>query len=148
VAARFRPGIAAAAQRGARTPLADVGLGKEAVREVARLWALPTWDKPAMACLSSRIAYGIEITAGRLTRVERTEASLRRLLSGRGEGNIRVRDLGDRVRLEVDPGLVAAVSRDARVTDLISRAGFSGLPVSVEKFRSGSMNELPSRRST
>src|ERR1700712_5109404 len=95
--AGFRPGIAAAAERGAATPLLDVGLTKQQVRAASRAWGLPTWDKPAAACLSSRIAYGIEITTAGLARVERAEASLRSALEAAGHRvtDLRVRDLGD-----------------------------------------------------
>src|SRR6185437_10425161 len=112
VAAGFRPGIRAAAERGARTPLADAGLDKAAVRDLALHWGLSTWDKPAAACLSSRIAYGVGITPHRLARVERAEAAARKVL---GAHDLRVRDLGDRVRLEVDAHLVAAAKADAAV---------------------------------
>ncbi|MFI6542822.1 ATP-dependent sacrificial sulfur transferase LarE [Streptomyces prunicolor] len=140
--AGFRPGIGAAAERGARTPLADAGLDKAAVRAVARLWSLPTWDKPAMACLSSRIAYGLTITESRLARVERAESAVRDLLVDRGRGNVRVRDLGGSVRLEVDRELVDEVRGDPRVTRAVRTAGFEGVPMSVEVFRSGSMNSM------
>ena len=76
--AGFRPGIRAAAERGAITPLRDAGLTKEQVREASRRWGLPTWDKPAAACLSSRVAYGVEVTPHRLARVERAEAAVPR----------------------------------------------------------------------
>ena len=140
VAAGFRPGIRAAAERGARTPLADAGLDKQAVRDIARQWGLSTWDKPAAACLSSRIAYGIGITPNRLARVERAEAATRRILDG--VHNLRVRDLGDSVRLEVDAHAVAVAQRDPAVRKAIDDAGFAGAPFVVEAFRSGSMNEL------
>ncbi|WP_167828681.1 ATP-dependent sacrificial sulfur transferase LarE [Streptomyces sp. MZ04] len=140
---RFRPGIAAAAERGARTPLADAGLGKSAVRAVARLWSLPTWDKPAMACLASRIAYGIEVTPNRLARVERAEIAVRRLLGPAGKGNVRVRDLDTSVRIEVDRESLPAVLRDPRLAEAVREAGFGELPVAVHEFRSGSMNHLP-----
>lgn len=143
VAAGFRPGIRAAAERGARTPLADLQLDKAAVRAIARHWGLPTWDKPAAACTASRIAYGITVTRDRLARVERAEAAVRRSLGARGHRvrDLRVRDLGDAVRLEVDPELVRPASRDTQVLDAIRGAGFRGAPVRVEAFRSGSMNE-------
>lgn len=140
VAAGFRPGIRAAAERGARTPLADLGLDKAAVRTIARAWGLPTADKPAAACLSSRIAYGVTITPARLARVERAEAAARRLLAG--VRDLRVRDLGDSVRLEVDASLVDAAGRDAALRAAIGAAGFGDAPLVVEPFRSGSMNEL------
>ncbi|WP_327288741.1 asparagine synthase-related protein [Streptomyces sp. NBC_01198] len=172
---RFRPGIAAAARRGARTPLADAGLGKAAVRDVARLWSLPTWDKPAMACLSSRIAYGLQITPGRLARVERAEVLVRETLGqdplvrralGReslaGDAqavqaaapgaapqvpaphpdrtDVRVRDLGEAVRIEVDPRIAADPAAHPPLVDAVRLAGFAHVPVTVEVFRSGSMN--------
>lgn len=148
---RFRPGIAAAARRGARTPLADAGLGKAAVRDVARLWSLPTWDKPAMACLSSRIAYGLQITPGRLARVERAEVLVRETLgrdalvrralgSPADRTDVRVRDLGEAVRIEVDPRLAAEPAAHPPLVDAVRLAGFTQVPVTVEVFRSGSMN--------
>jgi uncharacterized protein len=142
IAAGFRPGIRAAAERGARTPLADAGLDKAAVREVALAWGLSTWDKPAAACLSSRIAFGVGITPHRLARVERAEAAARRLLAGQHVHNLRVRDLGDTVRLELDEHLVSAARQDDAVREAIGAAGFAGAPLVVEAFRSGAMNEL------
>ena len=75
--AGFRPGIRAADERGAVAPLRDAGLTKAQVREASHRWGLPTWDKPAAACLSSRVAYGVEVTPHRLARVERAEAAVR-----------------------------------------------------------------------
>lgn len=108
---RNRPGIATA-ERGVRTPLADVGLMKTDVRAVSKLWGLATRDKPAMPCLSSRIAYGIRITQP-LHRVDEAERSIRDLLrqSGLLSRDLRVRDLGDRVRVEVDVDILARVRR-------------------------------------
>src|SRR5206468_1813331 len=79
-AAGFRPGIKAAAERGAVAPLRDAGLTKEQIRAASRDWGLSTWDKPAAACLSSRIAYGVPVTAERLARVDRAETVLREAL--------------------------------------------------------------------
>jgi pyridinium-3,5-biscarboxylic acid mononucleotide sulfurtransferase len=138
-AAGFRPGIRAAAERGARTPLADLGLDKQAVRAIARFWDLETWDKPAAACMASRLAYGISVTPARLARVERAETAVRGLLAAR---DLRVRDLGESVRLEVDAGVVEAAETDTRVAEAIKSAGFGDTPVRVAAFRSGSMNEL------
>lgn len=147
VADGFRPGIAAAARRGARTPLADAGLTKDDVRAVARLWGLPVWDKPAAACLASRIAYGLRITPARLARVERAEAEVRAVLAGlpgrSGAGNVRVRDLGGAVRLELDGELLAAGDADPRLVAAVRGAGFDA-PVTVAAFRSGSMNDAGS----
>jgi uncharacterized protein len=148
VVAGFRPGIRAAAERGARTPLADAGLDKPAVRAVARHWELPVWDKPAAACMASRVAYGITVTPARLARVERAETAVRAAL-GDGVRDLRVRDLGDAVRLEVDPDLVERARGDLAVGAAIREAGFAAAPVRVEVFRSGSMNDRradPERR--
>jgi uncharacterized protein len=142
VRAGFRPGINAAAERGARTPLADARLTKAQVREASRRWGLPTWDKPAAACLSSRIAYGIEITPQRLARVERAEAAVRSVLTGRGleVRDLRVRDLGDRARLEIDRMLRDAI--DDEVLTVVRDCGFTDVEVDPAGFRSGSMNLL------
>ncbi len=139
--AGFRPGIAAAADRGAVTPLKDAGLTKDQIRAGSRAWDLPTWDKPAAACLSSRVAYGIEITPARLARVERAEADLRTALTGAGHQvrNLRVRDLGDTARIEVDRELVPAADQHAQV---VRAAGFAEVEIDPLGFRSGSMNEL------
>jgi uncharacterized protein len=142
LAAGFRPGIRAAAERGVRTPLADHGLDKAAVRDLAHRWALKTWDKPAAACLSSRIAYGIAITPARLSRVERAEQAVRRVLAPHGVRDLRVRDLGGSVRVEVDAGLIEHARADAGVHSALDEAGFAGVPLAVEGFRSGSMNEM------
>jgi pyridinium-3,5-biscarboxylic acid mononucleotide sulfurtransferase len=142
--AGFRPGIRAAADRGAVTPLLDAGFTKAQVREASRRWGLSTWDKPAAACLSSRVAYGIRITPTRLARVERAEVALRAALSAAGlsTADLRVRDLGDRARIEVDRGLVEAVTRAEQVLAAVREAGFAEVEVDPRGFRSGSMNQL------
>jgi pyridinium-3,5-biscarboxylic acid mononucleotide sulfurtransferase len=140
VAAGFRPGIKAAAERGARTPLADLGLDKAAVRAVAHHWDLPVWDKPAAACMASRVAYGIAVTPARLARIERAEVAVRSALGGAAR-DLRVRDLGDAVRLEVDSDLVERARADHAVGAAIRSAGFASAPITVERFRSGSMND-------
>lgn len=142
--AGFRPGIRAAAERGATTPLADAGLTKRQVRLASRAWGLPTWDKPAAACLASRIAYGIEVTPLRLSRVERAEEAVRAVLANEGikVANLRVRDLGDVASIEVDPERVAEVSALRLVTEVVCGEGFTSATVDERGFRSGSMNEL------
>jgi pyridinium-3,5-biscarboxylic acid mononucleotide sulfurtransferase len=148
--AGFRPGIRAAAERGAITPLLDAGLTKQQVREVSRAWDLPTWDKPAAACLSSRIAYGIEVSPFRLGRVERAEAGVRAATAAAGIDvrNVRVRDLGDRARLEVDATAVPAVRVTPAVLAAVTEAGFAEVELDPRGFRSGSMNEaLPAAHS-
>lgn len=133
--AGFRPGIRAAADRGAVTPLLDAGLGKADVRAVSRRWGLVTADKPALACLASRIAYGLQVTPARLARVDRAEAAVRAHLGN--VQDVRVRDLGEgRARLELDPAALAGA--DDKVLDLVREHGFE--QVTAERFRSGSMN--------
>jgi pyridinium-3,5-biscarboxylic acid mononucleotide sulfurtransferase len=147
--AGFRPGIRAAADRGAVTPLRDAGLTKAQVREASRRWGLPTWDKPAAACLSSRIAYGVQITPAGLGRVDRAERAVRDVLRAGGFDvrDLRVRDLGgERARIELDAGSLAALDAVAgareRVVAAAVAAGFGSAEVDPRGFRSGSMNEL------
>jgi pyridinium-3,5-biscarboxylic acid mononucleotide sulfurtransferase len=142
--AGFRPGIRAAAERGAATPLRDAGLTKQQVREASRRWGLATWDKPAAACLSSRIAYGVEVTPHRLARVERAESALRGWLHRNGAQvqDLRVRDLGDLARVEVDAALVDVVRDAGEALAAVRDAGFTSVEVDERGFRSGSMNEL------
>ena len=146
--AGFRPGIRAAAQRGAITPLLDAGLTKAQVREASRRWDLPTWDKPAAACLSSRIAYGIEVTPHRLARVERAEEAVRRVVAEAGVPlrNLRVRDKGGIGSVEVDAVLLrgplsTGTALELRVLDVVRGVGFEEAVVDPLGFRSGSMNE-------
>ena len=143
--AGFRPGIRAADERGAVAPLRDAGLTKTQVREASHRWGLPTWDKPAAACLSSRVAYGVEVTPRALARVERAEAGVRREVSG--VRNLRVRDLGDdRASVEVDADLLPLEDGQLeRVLTLVREAGFAEVSVDPRGFRSGSMNEALAR---
>ena len=140
--AGFRPGIRAAADRGAWAPLARAGMTKDDVRAAARRWDLPLADKPAAACLASRIAYGVPVSAERLARVEQAEAGLRTALAGAGlpVRDLRVRDLGDVARVEVDASRVAELT--ARPDLLAAVAGFERVEVDPRGFRSGAMNEL------
>ena len=147
--AGFRPGIRAAAERGAATPLLDAGLTKSQIRAASRAWGLPTWDKPAAACLSSRIAFGVEVTPVRLARVERAEVALRGWLDAHGiaAADLRVRDLGTTARVELDQAALAALpvgspSYDEVVRPGARRAGSTEVVVDPQGFRSGSMNEL------
>jgi pyridinium-3,5-biscarboxylic acid mononucleotide sulfurtransferase len=146
--AGFRPGIRAAAERGAVTPLRDAGLTKAQVRAASREWGLVTWDKPAAACLSSRIAFGVSITPSRLARVDRAESALRHALTAAGYevGNLRVRDLGDDgARVEVDRDLVDVLTERSDLLAVVD--GFPSVSVDPRGFRSGSMNELLSEPS-
>ena len=148
--AGFRPGIAAAAARGAVTPLLDAGLTKAQVRAASRRWGLGTWDKPAAACLSSRIAYGVPVSKERLQRVERAEVAVRGALATAGTvvQDMRVRDLGALARVEVDHAAVGQVAANPAVAAAVRAAGFDAVEVDPRGFRSGAMNELlpdPSR---
>ena len=142
VRAGWRPGIRAAADRGAGTPLADTQMTKAAVRALSREWELPTWDRPASPCLSSRIAYGVQITPARLARVDAAEQAVRAALSEAGLDvrDLRVRDLGETVRLEVDAPAVAAVRQVREIGPAIAAAGFGAAAIEVTPFRSGSLN--------
>ncbi len=143
VLAGFRPGIRAAHERGAITPLRDAGLTKQQIRAASRRWDLPTWDKPAAACLSSRVAFGVEVSPFRLSRVERAEVSVRSALDAAGVDvrSLRVRDLGERASIEVDSDQVAAAQRVPGVVGAALDAGFDRAEVDPKGFRSGSMNE-------
>jgi pyridinium-3,5-biscarboxylic acid mononucleotide sulfurtransferase len=147
VRAGFRPGIRAAAERGAWAPLVRAGMTKDDVRAAARRWGLPLADKPAAACLASRIAYGVPVSAERLARVEAAETGLRSALAAAGLAvrDLRVRDLGvvrgqETARVEVDAGRVADLQ--ARPDLLATVTGFARVEVDPRGFRSGSMNEL------
>jgi uncharacterized protein len=135
----FRPGRRAAREHGVRAPLVEVRLTKEKIRELSRARGLPTWDKPASACLASRVAYGIEVTPQRLDRIARAEAFVRSF----GVRELRVRDHGDLARIEV-PSLDVARIAEPHVRHAISAfmkdLGFHHVALDMEGFRSGSMN--------
>jgi len=143
LAAGWRPGIRAAAERGARTPLADTGITKAQVRALARRWGLAVWDRPASPCLSSRVAYGLRITPARLARIDRAEIAARAALHSAGvrTQDLRVRDLGEQgARVELDAAAVAAAGRTG-VLDAVREAGFDG-PLAVAAFASGGLNAV------
>jgi uncharacterized protein len=132
-----RPGQAAAAERGAAFPLVDAGFTKAAVREASRRLGLRTWDKPAAACLASRVPYGTPVTVGTLDRVGRAEAALHRL----GFRQVRVRHYGDLARLEVEvDDLASAVERRTDVVAAVKAAGYRRVTLDLEGFRSGNLN--------
>jgi uncharacterized protein len=134
-----RPGHQAALEHGVRSPLAEAGLGKLDVRAWSEAYQLPTWDKPQMACLASRLPYGVAVTPERLGQVERAEAALRAL----GLRNFRVRwhDAIGRVEVAEDE-LAAAFERRADVAAAVKNAGFKLAVLDLEPFRSGRLNEL------
>ena len=138
--AGFRPGIRAAAERGALTPLRNAGLTKDQVRQASRRWGLGTADKPALACLASRIAYGLQVTPAGLARVDRAEHALRARLAESGVPvvDLRVRDLGEgHARVELDPAALSGC--DEAALSAVRAEGFAA--VSTREFRSGSMND-------
>lgn len=132
-----RPGQKAASEAGAAFPLVTVGYTKDEIRADSRALGLRTWDKPAMACLASRLPYGTEVSLGLLGQVDRAEAALRRL----GLRQLRVRHYGDTARLEVpldDIALVVA-QRDA-VVAAVRAQGYRYVTLDLEGFRSGNLN--------
>jgi pyridinium-3,5-biscarboxylic acid mononucleotide sulfurtransferase len=135
-----RPGRVAAGERDVRSPLAEVGFTKKEIRERSHAHKLPTWDRPASPCLSSRIAYGVSVTVERLSKVERGE----RYLRGEGFREFRVRVHEDLARIEIAPSEMDRVL-DAQAIAKISQAfksfGFRYVTLDLEGFRSGSLNE-------
>jgi uncharacterized protein len=136
-----RPGIAAARERGAFMPMVDVGLTKQEIRELSKQLGLSTWDKPQLACLSSRFPYGTQITLDRLRRVDEFEEGLREI----GFKQLRVRFHDTIARLEIDnidlPRVVEPGVRE-RIVALGKKLGFSYVALDLAGFRSGSMNEV------
>jgi uncharacterized protein len=136
----YRPGRQAAKQHAVRSPLIEVGLNKNEVRELSRRAMLPTWDKPASPCLSSRIAYGTTVTIERLQNVDRGEEILREF----GFREFRVRHHDTLVRLEISPAEMDRALQKDVVDQLAARfreLGFKYVTLDLHGFRSGSMNE-------
>jgi uncharacterized protein len=133
-----RPGQRAARERGARFPLVAAGFTKDLVRQAARELGLAVWDKPAAACLASRVPYGTPVTLGTLSRVSAAEEALRRL----GFRELRVRHYGDLARLELPAAeLDRAVKERAQVVDAIRSAGYRYVTLDLEGLRSGNLND-------
>jgi uncharacterized protein len=134
-----RPGQQAARERGAEFPLVDAGFTKADVRRCSASLGLRTWDKPAAACLASRLPYGTPVTVGRLMAVAAAEEALHRL----GFRQVRVRHYGDLARIELDPpDLPAAIIRRVEIVDAIRAAGYRYVTIDLEGFRSGNLNEV------
>jgi uncharacterized protein len=136
----FRPGQRAASEAGVRAPLAEAGLGKEDIRALSRALGLPTWDRPASPCLSSRLPYGTEVTPEALRRVDRAEAGLRAL----GFRELRVRHLGDTARVEIArEEMVRLETPDVleAAEAAVKAAGYSEVRVDPEGYRRGRLNE-------
>jgi pyridinium-3,5-biscarboxylic acid mononucleotide sulfurtransferase len=137
----YRPGRRAASQHAVRSPLIEAGLTKSEVREWSRQVTLPTWDKPASPCLSSRIAYGTTVTIERLSKVDRGEEILREF----GFREFRVRHHDQLVRIEIAPAEMDRALRKDLIAELARRfreLGFKYVTLDLEGFRSGSMNEV------
>ncbi|WP_419944689.1 ATP-dependent sacrificial sulfur transferase LarE [Candidatus Poriferisodalis sp.] len=133
-----RPGQQAAAGRGARFPLVETGFTKADVRRVSERLGLRTWDKPAAACLASRIPYGTPVSVPLLDRLDRAEAALRRL----GFGQLRVRHYGEVARIELaTDDLATAVARRNELVAAVKGAGYRYVTLDLEGFRSGNLND-------
>ena len=135
-----RPGMDAAKQMGIQAPLIDVNLTKAEIREVSKRWGLPTWDKPAFACLSSRFPYGTRITRENLRLVDRAEQFLFDL----GIRQFRVRHHDTLARIEVDPQeieFVAAKSIRTQINERFKSLGYEHVALDLQGYRSGSLNE-------
>jgi pyridinium-3,5-biscarboxylic acid mononucleotide sulfurtransferase len=138
----WRPGTAAAQEHGVRSPLAECGFTKADVRALAATWQLSVSEKPASPCLSSRVAYGEEVTPQRLQMIDRVEQLLRSL----GLRTVRVRyHRGDLARLEVPLDAIAELAAPetrARLAAQLKQVGFKYVTLDLEGFRSGSQNEV------
>jgi uncharacterized protein len=133
-----RPGQQAAAERGALFPLVEAGFTKADVRSWSQRLGLRTWDKPAAACLASRVPYGTPVNLGTLRSVAEAESGLRSL----GFRQLRVRHYGDTARIEVPAeDLAAAVARRLDVVRAVRRAGYRYVTLDLEGFRSGNLND-------
>ena len=137
----YRPGMDAAKEFGVRAPLLEAGLTKDEIRELSREMGLPTWDKPALACLSSRIPYGTPVTMPSLKQIEQGEAFLRQ----KGFRICRVRHHGNVARIEVpmaDLAKLVAEPLRTEVTNALKGFGYTYVAVDLAGFRSGSGNEV------
>jgi uncharacterized protein len=138
----WRPGRQAAAQHGVRSPLVELGFTKDEIRALSREMGLPTWDKPAMACLASRIPHGTPVTVEALDQVGAAEAALRAI----GLRQVRVRHHGDVARIETDAegmALAFAPENRERVVSRLQNLGFKHVALDLAGYRSGSMNVEP-----
>lgn len=143
----YRPGIQAAKERGARSPLAEMSVTKLEVRQLAKLLGLPWWDKPAQPCLSSRFPYGEEITVAKLQRVGRAERYLRSL----GLKNLRVRSEGETARIELPAEQIKEFVLTTDLPTLVAAFqsyGFLYVTLDLEGYRSGKLNQVLQLTST
>lgn len=138
----YRPGGRAALEQGVHSPLAVVGLTKAEIRERSRIRGWPWWNRPSAPCLASRLPYGMAVTTDRLREVDRAEAALRALGL---TGNLRVRHMGDRARVEIDRDLLATWSEPgplAAIVAAVRGAGFAEVELDPRGFRSGALNVI------
>lgn len=139
----YRPGMQAAAEFSVRSPLIEAGFTKDDVRALARQWELPVWDKPAAPCLSSRIAYGVEVTPERVRRVDQAEQFLRKEF---GLRELRVRhEANDLARIEVATEALAQLADPqfrGRICEHLRSLGFKFITLDLDGFRSGSLNSV------
>ena len=143
----YRPGIQAAKERGARSPLAEFGITKLEVRQLSQQLGLPWWEKPAQPCLSSRFPYGEEITIAKLQRVGRAEIYLRKL----GWQNLRVRSEEDTARIELPPEKIKdfVLTTDLpSVVTAFQELGFIYVTLDLEGYRSGKLNQVLNQANT
>ncbi len=134
----FRPGRKAGKELGVRSPLCEAGLNKEEIRTIARHLGLSNWNKPAMACLSSRVEYGTPITAQVLRQVDLAERALRNL----GFEDLRVRHHDKLARIEVDPVMIdRALTAREQIIEAVKSAGYVYVTLDLQGLRHGSMNE-------
>jgi uncharacterized protein len=137
-----RPGRQAAREHGVRSPLLEAGLTKAEIRELARAMGLPNWDKPAAACLSSRVAYGTSITLTMLSQIEQAELVLKTL----GLRQLRVRRHDSIARIEVEPAdFPEVLARREQIVEQLEALGYTFITLDLAGFRSGSMNEALTR---
>jgi uncharacterized protein len=133
----FRPGLRAAEEHRIRHPLVEAGFGKDDVRELSKGLGLPTWDKPASACLSSRFAFGVRIGVEELSKVGRAERAIKEL----GFRQVRVRVHEEVARVEVESNdIPRLVEQRQAVTEALKELGYRFVTIDLEGFRSGSMN--------
>lgn len=138
----IRPGLAAAARFGVRSPLIEAQMGKAEVREIGRMLGLENWDKPADACLSSRVPHGARITVEELSKIERAEA----ILKSEGFRQVRVRHHGEIARIEIPPDDFERITdpdRRERIVAGLRGIGFRFLTLDLQGYRQGSLNPAP-----
>lgn len=141
----FRPGHRAAAEHSVKAPMMDEGIGKDEVRRLARLLDVPVWDKPASACLASRVPYGTSIDPTILSQVDRAEQRIRAL----GFGQCRVRHHGDVARIEVPKeDLIRAISIADEIQNAVREVGYLHVTIDLGGYESGNLNRALSRPST